>query len=97
MRLSRLGIIFCLLYLLPTIACVALGLSSDDNKSSFVLFQLPLAVQLSALKAAGFREALSGLSWPGAYLLLCSPVIVLFYCVGWWLGRLFKRGSNTTG
>lgn len=94
MRLSRLGTVFCLIYLLPAIVCVAMALSSGDSKSRFVLLQLPIALQISALDAMGFRESLHGLSWPAAYLLLCVPVVAALYCIGLGLGLLFKRMSS---
>mgnify|MGYP003489189091 FL=1 len=41
MRVSRLGISFSLLYLLPTIACVAIALSPGDSKGRFVFLGEP--------------------------------------------------------
>lgn len=93
MRLSRLGICFCLIYLLPAIACVAMALSSDDSKSRFVLLQLPIGRQMWVLRSMGFSESLYGLSWPALYLLLCVPVVAALYCIGLGLGLLFKRLS----
>lgn len=91
MRVSRLGIFFSLLYLLPAIACVAMALSSDDSKSRFVLLQLPIGRQMWALRSMGLGESLYGMSWPSLYFLLCVPVVVALYCVGLGLGLLFKR------
>lgn len=94
MRPSRLGVFFSLLYLVPTIGCIGMGLSSDDSKSWFVLLQLPIVLQQSAIDALGFRGNFSGISWPEAYLLLCAPVVAILYCAGWWLERLIKRGPK---
>lgn len=91
MRVSRLGIFFSLIYLVPTIACVAMALSSGDSKSRFVLLQLPIVLQISALDAMGFREYLTGLSWPVCYLLFCVPVVAALYCIGLGFGLLFRR------
>lgn len=91
MRVSRLGLCFSLIYLVPAIACVGLALSGDDSKGRFVLLQLPIGQQLWALHLMGIRESLYGFSWPALYLLLCLPVVVMLYCIGWGLGLLFKR------
>lgn len=93
MRVSRLGVCFSLIYLVPAIACVALALSSDDSKGRFVFLQLPIGQQLRALHLVGLNESLHGLSWATLYLLLCLPVVVMLYCIGWGLGLLLKRMS----
>nr|ARJ57918.1 hypothetical protein [Pseudomonas fluorescens] len=93
MRVSRLGVCFSLIYLVPAIACVALALSSDDSKGRFVFLQLPIGQQLRALHLVGLNESLHGLSWATLYLLLCLPVVVTLYCIGWGLGLLLKRMS----
>jgi hypothetical protein len=82
-----------LIYLVPAIACVALALSSDDSKGRFVFLQLPIGQQLRALHLVGLNESLHGLSWATLYLLLCLPVVVMLYCIGWGLGLLLKRMS----
>jgi len=91
MRISRVGIVFSLIYLLPAIACVAMALSSGDPKSRFVLLQLPVGRQMWVLRSMGLSENLYGMSWPAIYLLLCVPVVVALYCIGLGLGRLFKQ------
>lgn len=91
MRISRLGICFSLIYLLPTIACVAMALSSDDSKGRFVLLQLPIGQQMWALHLMGLSESLHGTSWPVLYFLLCVPVVVALYCIGHGLGLMFKH------
>lgn len=75
------------MYLAPTIACVALALSSGDPKSRFVLLQLPVGRQMWVLRSMGLSESLYGISWPALYLLLCVPVVVLLYLAGWSLTR----------
>jgi hypothetical protein len=93
MRVSRLGVCFSLIYLVPAVECVALALSSDDSKGRFVFLQLPIGQQLRALHLVGLNESLHGLSWATLYLLLCLPVVVMLYCIGWGLGLLLKRMS----
>lgn len=94
MRVSRLGVCFCLIYLVPAVACVALAFSSDDSKGRFVFLQLPIGQQLWALHLMGLDESLHGISWPTLYLLLCLPVVAALYCIGWGLGRLTGRAEN---
>lgn len=93
MRVSRLGISFSLLYLLPTIACVAIALSTGDSKGRFVFLQLPIGRQLWALHLMGFSESFHGLTWTTLYLLLCIPVVAALYFMGLGLGLMFKRQS----
>lgn len=89
MRLSRLGIALCLVYVLPTIMCIGTGLFCSDTKSSFIFLQLPIAFQLGALNAMGWNTWLPPLSWAGAYLMLGAPIVLMLYFLGYWLSRIF--------
>lgn len=92
MHSSRLGITFALVYLLPSMTCVAMALSSGiDSKGSFVLLQLPITLQLAALSALGMADSLRDLSWDGGYLFLGLPVLLALYGFGRWLERLVGR------
>lgn len=88
MRLSRLGTAFALLYLLPTLACMVMALSSaSDPKGYFVLLQLPIALQMAALSALGMADSFRDISWVEGYLLLGLPVVLALYGLGRWLGE----------
>jgi hypothetical protein len=89
MRLSKLGVAFALFYVLPTLVCVAWSLAPGDSKGSFVLLQLPVALQLAALHEMGFGE-LSSMSWVEAYIFLATPVVVILYIAGRSIGRMYR-------
>jgi hypothetical protein len=91
MRVSRLGVALSLVYVLPAIACVAMAIFTGDPKSSFVILQIPIVLQLAALAALGMGSWLTSLSWTGAYLLLGLPVALMLYLCGYWLGQVFTR------
>ena len=96
MRVSRLGVVFCLIYLVPTIVCVVTALASGDPKSRFVLLQLPIGRQMRLLHWMGFNsESFYGLSWPVLYLLLGTPIVVVLYCIGLGVRKLITHATPT--
>jgi hypothetical protein len=82
MRLSRFGIGLSLVYIVPSVMCIGTGLVCGDAKSSFTLFQLPIAFQVGSLHALGWSSGLPKLSWGGAYLLLGTPIVLALYLIG---------------
>lgn len=94
MQLSRAGACLALLYVVPTVICIVIGLCSDDYKSQYVWLQIPVALQMAALHSMGVLEHFTGLTWPGLYLLACLPVIAGLYGVGYVLGLLVTCSIN---
>ena len=94
--MSKVGIGLCVLYLAATACCVFSSLGAEgDPKGQFVLLQLPIALQLGALDAIGFRPVLRQLSWAGAYALLVPPTLAGLYGLGWLLARALRPGRRS--
>ena len=93
--MSKLGFILCFLYLVVVAFCVWGAIdASSDPKGTFVLLQLPLALQLAILDSLGLSSALYELSWPAAYVLIGLPTLGLLYCVGWVLDKSVGSPSH---
>lgn len=88
--MSRIGIILCVLYALVIATCVAIAATSGDFKSSYVLLQLPIALQMALIAALGLVPLVEHLSWPEAYALLATPTFAILYGFGWAVERLHK-------
>jgi hypothetical protein len=91
MRVSKLGVALCVLYIAPALWCVLTGLNASDPKSRFVLFQLPIVFQEAAVGWLGGRTWLRSLSWAQAYIVLATPVVLALYLIGHLLGRVLCR------
>jgi uncharacterized membrane protein SpoIIM required for sporulation len=86
---SKVGLGLALLYVLLSLACVALSLASEgDPKGKFVLLQLPIAAQIALLHELGFGRFLAPLGWVAGYILLGIPTVVFLYFLGKFLGKL---------
>ena len=85
--MSRMGLALCLAYSVASLVCIAVALTSGDDKGQFVLLQLPIALQGALIQSVGLGGVLESLSWPAAYALLALPVAVLLYFVGKFIGR----------
>ncbi|HLO76781.1 MAG TPA: hypothetical protein VK196_10045 [Magnetospirillum sp.] len=81
--MSRVGIILCALYALVIAACVASAFSSDDFKGSYVLLQLPIALQIALISALGLAPLMRNLNWLETYALLATPTFAVLYGLGW--------------
>ena len=81
-RWSRTGWVLLALYGLLILLCVGAALATEDPKGRFVLLQLPLALPIGGLVALGFGDALSRLSWWGAYGVVGLPTALGVYLVG---------------
>ena len=82
MRVSKLGIVLVVLYLLVSTFCLINGLYSEDTKSKFVLMQLPIALQMAVIDAIGGGFLLERLSWFSGYLLIGGVTVFFIYLVG---------------
>jgi len=81
-RMSRTGVIFCLVYIMIISACLIMAYSTTDYKGNFVFLQLPLALQLAMLDTFGLYPLLKDISWIGAYFLIGIPTALLLYFLG---------------
>ena len=91
--MSKVGIGLCVVYLAATACCVYSSLGAEgDPKGQFVLLQLPIALQLEALDAIGFRPVPGQLSWAGAYTLVVPPTLAGLYGLGWLFARALRPG-----
>jgi len=80
---SRAGATLCAVYAAIIGICLLAGyFASDDPKSRFVFFQLPIAVQGGLLQEIGFGPVLERLNWVLAYLVLGGGTFVTLYLVG---------------
>ena len=76
------------IYVLASLACIAVGLlPGGDPKGRFVFLQFPIAVQGGLAQELGFAPYMENLSWVGAYALFGLPTVVLLYLVGYALQR----------
>jgi len=85
--MSKMGMIFCLIYMLIIILCCSLALWADgDPKGQFVLLQIPLVLfaQLDILRKIGLDTLLLN-SWFVGYLVIVPPTFALLYCFGWFI------------
>jgi hypothetical protein len=85
--MSKMGMIFCLIYMLIIILCCSLALwANGDPKGQFVLLQIPLVLfaQLDILRKIGLDTLLLN-SWFVGYLVIVPPTFVLLYCFGWFI------------
>jgi hypothetical protein len=80
---SKLGLRLCFAYCLLSLACIVPAVfAKTDFKSSFVLLQLPIAVQAALASAVGLGRYLENISWPLAYVLLGLPTLLSLYAIG---------------
>jgi hypothetical protein len=80
---SRLGLALASAYVLVTAFCVLASNSANaDPKGSYVLLQLPIALQGSLLHALGLGDFLRGFSWTEAYFALGLPTVIALYAIG---------------
>ena len=90
-RFSKTGAALALCYAVITMACIGVSISDQgDPKGSFVLLQLPIAVQAALLDSIGLGEFLTSLGWVSTYIVLGVPTIIILYIIGRFLGRLLS-------
>ena len=85
--MSKMGMIFFLIYMLIIILCCSLAFwPGGDSKGQFVLLQTPLVLfaQLDILRKIGLDTLLLN-SWFVGYLVIVPPTFVLLYCFGWFI------------
>ncbi|WP_428422558.1 hypothetical protein [Methylibium sp.] len=88
----KMKIVLPSLYVAATAIALITGLAnSNDTKGSFVIIQLPIAIQLALLDAAGLIESLDGLPWQTTYFLMALASVVLLYAIGAAVDKLFHR------
>lgn len=81
--MSRTGLLLCVPYAALIAGCIAfVFLGSADPKGSYVLLQLPIALQSALVAGIGLAPRLESISWPAAYALLAGPVFALLYGLG---------------
>ncbi|WP_020168775.1 MULTISPECIES: hypothetical protein [Methylotenera] len=91
-KLNRVGVIFCIIYALIILACLAMAYSAgEDNKGVFVFLQLPIVFQMAAIHELGLSVFLREISWAGAYLLIGIPTFLLLYFVGFFINLSYLR------
>ncbi|GGY56341.1 hypothetical protein GCM10007387_43520 [Pseudoduganella albidiflava] len=92
MRWSRTGLGLSGMYVAVTAAAVAAALWAEpgDPKGSYVLLQLPIALQLAALPDS-LLQRMGGMSWTMAYLAIWPPTLLALYALGHWAGYPFRR------
>ncbi|WBS04730.1 hypothetical protein OU994_10835 [Pseudoduganella sp. SL102] len=61
-----------------------------DPKGSYVLLQLPIALQLAALPDS-LLQRMGGMSWTMAYLAIWPPTVLALYALGHCAGYPFRR------
>lgn len=72
--------------------CVILSIDSKgDFKGSYVLMQLPIALQLSLLLELGAKRFLVDFSWTKAYLAIAVPTMLVLYAIGHVLGTAVRK------
>lgn len=89
--MSKFGLILCTLYVAISVLCIWTGATSSDPKGSFVLLQLPLALQATLLHSLGVNHFLDNLSWPAVYALIGLPTLAILYSVGAAVGSITQR------
>ena len=93
--MSKFGFILCILYVAASGLCVWAGIaSSQDPKGSFVLLQLPLALQAGLLHWLGADGFLDHLSWPAAYAAIGLPTAAALYGFGAILSSMAKTVAS---
>lgn len=93
-RLSVFGLVLCVPYVVLTGLCLwTANDAGNDHKGRFVMLQLPIGLQQSALRALGADAWLGPLSWVSAYLLFVPLTVVLLYLLGHGLQALIERPS----
>ncbi|KKW81113.1 hypothetical protein J0904_12430 [Acinetobacter bereziniae] len=83
---SKIGLSFCIIYLLLSAFCLYIALDPmTDNKGNFVFLQLPIGFQVSAFNVIGLGPLLDRLSWMEAYSLVVPVTLLFLYGIGWLL------------
>lgn len=91
-RLSRFGVTLAGVYFLAAAFCVCYSIANKaDSKGSYVLMQLPIAIQGSWLHQMGATSFLRTLSWPEAYLVIAAPTMLVLYGIGHLFGAALTR------
>ena len=84
-RLRTTGLSFAFLYILISVGFIFWSFRTGDPKGSFVLLQIPIAMQLSLFDEIGLARFLTGISWFGAYIICVPPMLIILYIAGHFL------------
>lgn len=92
---NKLGVFFSVFYIVTSVLCVVYAFDPVyDEKSRFVLLQLPVAVQTAVLlplfNSIGYLDPLLDMSWVQAYALCVLPFIFVLYFSGVFLSKVFE-------
>jgi hypothetical protein len=83
MKRNALSLGLCLLYVAATAACwVEVLIKSGDPKGTFVLKQLPIALQIALADVLGFGSLMTDMSWAAAYAIFFPLTVALLYGLG---------------
>jgi len=91
MKISKIGLVLALIYLILLLACVVWAFTVTDPKGKFVILQLPLAIQMAGLDEIGILKYFTDISWTIAYVMIGIPTLLIYYCIGCILDKVFSR------
>jgi hypothetical protein len=91
-QLSRTSLILGTIYIGIIFACVIWAQFITDPKGKFIILQLPVVLQHGLLLAIDATWLLKGMSWPGVYLLLGLPMLILLVFLGNIVDYIIKNG-----
>lgn len=95
---SKIGLSFCIVYLLLTAFCLYIALDPmTDNKGNFVFLQLPIGFQVSAFNAIGLGALFDRLSWMQAYSFVVPVTLLFLYGIGWLLSSSIHSIKTRNG
>ncbi|MCT9980603.1 hypothetical protein M2R48_19980 [Acinetobacter sp. I-MWF] len=95
---SKIGLSFCIVYLLLTAFCLYIALDPmTDNKGNFVFLQLPIGFQVSASNAIGLGALFDRLSWMQAYSFVVPVTLLFLYGIGWLLSSSIHSIKTRNG
>jgi len=81
--MSKTGLTLGALYGAVILGCVGYAmLGGLDDKSRFIFFQIPIALQSALAVTLGWGESLQNINWTTAYLIFAGPVFLLLYVLG---------------
>ena len=94
LHISRTSVILAVLYAGIIFSCVIWAQFITDPKGKFIILQLPVVLQHGLLLALDATWLLNGMSWPGVYLLLGIPMLIILVFPGNIFENIVKKGNN---
>lgn len=95
--MSKTGLSLCALYAAVILGCIGYAaLGSLDEKSRFVLLQLPIALQAALADRLGLSAILQDVSWVTAYIIFGGPIFMLLYLFGFSYDAVRRTGARRT-